>query len=217
MDQTQPEPDSSQSPAADPASTLEEKQESTLATAASASSKDDEDDNVSDPPIPTTTTVVKPKTMASGMSTSSVGGSATSASDSNSTNINNDGENEDAMPQDNDANKQPRRTKKWTDTNSDKHCIQQKKNPLSRLVYSISLATGYYAIEPLDKKLSLVLGYVLLAIFMLLMYVFCQGFQEGMESISTIVEDVETMTHSAAEVATEAVVEATAAAEDSEL
>mmetsp|Transcript_18777 Transcript_18777/g.24186 ORF Transcript_18777/g.24186 Transcript_18777/m.24186 type:complete len:183 (+) Transcript_18777:167-715(+) len=87
------------------------------------------------------------------------------------------------------------RTKKWTDTNSDKHCIQHMQNPFARLGYSISLATGFYAVEPLDKKLSIVLGYVLLAIFLLLIYVFYQGVQDGLEPVAAaavvMVSDVE--------------------------
>ena len=109
-----------------------------------------------------------------------------------------------------------RKKQRWTDTNSDKHCIQNTHNPLARLGYSISLATGFYAVEPLDKRLSLVLGYSLLAVFLTLITIFIMGVRDGIMAGSTLEtqDPTDPITATTTEQLVETVVEtATAAAE----
>ena len=88
--------------------------------------------------------------------------------------------------------------RRWTDTNSDKHCIQNTQNIFSRMGYTLSLATGFYAIEPLDKRLSMILGYALLIIFILLTFVFYRGVQDGLASMETVVQTTSEMAFQAA-------------------
>ena len=119
---------------------------------------------------------------------------------------------------------QPKKEKKrWTDTNSDKHCIQNTQNPFAQLGYTISLATGFYAIEPLDKQLSVILAYALLVIFLVLIHVFYQGVQDGLaaataaavqEVATVLVANNATGIESEAEIATGMMTTAAAAAEE---
>ena len=119
--------------------------------------------------------------------------------------------------------KKEKEKKRWTDTNSDKHCIQNTQNPFAQLGYTISLATGFYAIEPLDKRLSVILAYALLVIFLVLIHVFYQGVQDGLaaataaavqEVATVLVANNATGIESDAEIATGMMTTTAAAAEE---
>lgn len=77
------------------------------------------------------------------------------------------------------------RKKKWTDTNSDEKCLSDVNNPLSRFLYVLSLKTGFYAIEPIDRKISLVIACFLLLVSITMCYVFVQGVLDGFNSASS--------------------------------
>lgn len=77
------------------------------------------------------------------------------------------------------------RKKKWTDTNSDEKCLADVKNPLSRFIYVLSLKTGFYSIEPSDRKISLLIGCFLMIVSATMCYVFVQGIRDGFQAATT--------------------------------
>lgn len=77
------------------------------------------------------------------------------------------------------------RKKKWTDTNSDEKCLSDVQNPLNRFLYVLSLKTGFYAIEPTDRKISLVIASFLMIVSVTMGYVFVQGVRDGFQAATT--------------------------------
>ena len=71
------------------------------------------------------------------------------------------------------------RPKKWTNTNSDEQCLSEVRNPVGRALYVLSLKTGFYSIERLDRRLSLVILGFLLMVSTLMVYVLGQGVRDG--------------------------------------
>ena len=76
----------------------------------------------------------------------------------------------------------PLQKNKWTHTNSDERTLQNQRNVLSRWLYSLSLMTGYYAIETTDRRISLLVAVSLLMVSTIMCYVLVQGFRDGMRA-----------------------------------
>ena len=68
---------------------------------------------------------------------------------------------------------------KWTNTNSDERCLSDVQNPVARFLYVLSLKTGFYSIEPTDRRLSLLIFCFLMIVSSIMLYVFCQGVRDG--------------------------------------
>lgn len=75
----------------------------------------------------------------------------------------------------------------WTNTNSDEQCLDDTQNALGRALYVLSLKTGFYAIEPTDRRVSLVIVGFLLMVSTMMLHVFVQGVRDGFKQGTVIV------------------------------
>ena len=73
------------------------------------------------------------------------------------------------------------RPRPLTNTNSDEQCLTDPQNSLSRALYVLSLKTGFYAIEPMDRRFSLVIVCFLMMVSTMMFYVFVQGVRDGFQ------------------------------------
>lgn len=72
---------------------------------------------------------------------------------------------------------------RWTDTNSDERCLadDHHHHPINRFLYILSLKTGFYSIEPMDRRFSLLIVCFLMLVSTVMLYVFGRGVRDGFQ------------------------------------